>query len=469
MAAVIAAAGVAVSSSLDPELVEKLIKGARAAPISFAFGLGATPDKSVMAADKLKAGKVLFELCRKEGGAKKGAFGAVLLGDGGAVFTCEKDDIPSLDKAIQAYFKAHRLNLRVGEVVAAGEEQEEAADEEGPAPSEPPPADDGNGGEGEVPEGKVYDPATIVALIRKAHTRAYPFAFGLAGERPLLAVHPRLDPARLAQMVRSEGVRRGIWGAVQLDGSTAVFTCEKEPYAGAKRQLLGLFKEWKFSARVKILGPDGAEDGEAEAEEAGDDTPAGDAAALRAELNALLPRLKVLARDPDLAPKIKAAWSNADAAVKGGDAETAARGMAELRQILAASPASPPADALGSAAQAWGMAITEATDSIGRMKAHILATFARDASQQDQVTAAIKRLDDALARLRGDMEAKLAGLAAGKAEPSAIWQEAKAIHAFIKSDELMAVIDSGSVLPGLKVAAPVLAVLDTIGRLTKAA
>ena len=98
--------------ALDPRHTEKLIKGAKNEPAHFAFGLGQTPDKSVMEVDRSKSGKALFELCRKEAGARKGAYGTVRIDGTTAVFACEKDEISDLAKAVLAYFKAHKIGLK---------------------------------------------------------------------------------------------------------------------------------------------------------------------------------------------------------------------------------------------------------------------------------------------------------------------------------------------------------------------
>lgn len=243
---------------LAPDRVEKLIKAAREAPVFFAFGFEAAPDRCVMAVDKAKAGKILFEICRKEAGSKKGAYGTVQLGDTAAVFTCEKDDAPTLAKAIQGYFKTHKINLRAE--IAAAPDPEAEAGEDAPHAADAarePSRDDEQQDEDDVPEGKIYDPATIIALIRRARTRAFPFAFGVAGDRPLLAVHPRMDPLRLARMVRSEGAQRGVWGTVSLDGSVAVFACEKDPFPGVKKGIRQWFKEQRLAARFRLHGPEG--------------------------------------------------------------------------------------------------------------------------------------------------------------------------------------------------------------------
>lgn len=251
---------VATNPIFAPEHVEKLIKAARENPIFFAFGLGATPEKSVLAVDKLKPGKVLFELCRKEGGARKGAYGTVQFAETCPVFTCEKDEVPTLAKAILAYFKANKINLRV-EIAAASETEEAQSEEPESAPAETAnPQPNATGEDDDGPENQVFDPPNIIALIRKARSQAFPFAFGVADDRPLLAVHRRMDPVRLARLVRAEGARRGVWGTVLLDGSVAVFTCEKEPFPGVKRGIRQWFKDQRLAARFRVVGPSGEVD-----------------------------------------------------------------------------------------------------------------------------------------------------------------------------------------------------------------
>lgn len=350
---------------LDPDRVGKLIKAAREHPVFFAVGLGATPDKNVVAADKTKAGKVLLDICRKEGGARKGAYGTVLITDEGAVFTCEKNEVPALGKVVLLYFKANKINLKA-EIVEAGDaeatETETEETPERPADTEkraaPPDEEDG-------PEDKIYDPDAIIALIRRARSRSFPFAFGVSGDRPLLAVHPRMDPGRMARMIHSEGATRGVWGSVGLDGSVAVFTCEKAPYPGVKKGLRQWFKDQRLNVKVRVQGPEGEfADPEDESEEAaGED---GDAtarmAALRARGLELLPGLRALERtDPGRAKEIDAQLREFGQAVKGADVAHAEALLERLEQLSGGTGTAqgPDPDRLRAARDAWNDAVED--------------------------------------------------------------------------------------------------------------
>jgi hypothetical protein len=261
----------ALHAALDPALAEKLIRGAKARSVPFAFGLGATPDRSVLAVDKSKAGKSLFEICRKEGGAQKGAYGTVRIEGSTAVFACEKDGTPDLAKAVLAYFKANGIALKValapppGPLDDPAREPPPGVEEGGTGRAEDDRAED-EAGEDEaeedeededVPEGRVYDPEVIVPLIRKAKKTARPFALGVAPDRTILAMHPKMDPVRLAKMVRAEGATKGVWGRVLLDGSVAVFACEKEPFSGVRKGLKRWLKDRELTLKFRVEGPEG--------------------------------------------------------------------------------------------------------------------------------------------------------------------------------------------------------------------
>lgn len=348
---------------LDPDRAHKLIKAARA-PIAFAFLPGKTPDKSVLAVDKTKTGKALFELCKTESGLKKGAHGSVTSEGPLAVFTCDKDEVANLEQAILRYFKANGVTLKVELATPDLEEAEEheAEHEETPAPkprqdADPEQQDEArpkapvDEDEDDVPEGKIFQPDTIVALIRKAATKPRPFAFGIAAGTPLLCMHPRLAPKRLAAKVKQEGARRGAWGLVGREGAVAIFTTEKEPFPGLRRGLKRWFKEHGLTLKLRVQGPGGEYDDPEDVEI--EDTPETDApgpgggplAELRKRVAAAMPGLKAVAEArPDLANDIRDAYAAARDASKDGDTVRLAD-LVDTLEALAAAPLDAPVEA----------------------------------------------------------------------------------------------------------------------------
>lgn len=349
---------------LDPDRAHKLIKAARQ-PIAFAFLPGKTPDKSVLAVDKTKTGKALFDLCKTESGLKKGAHGTVTSDGPLAVFTCDKDEVANLEQAILRYFKANGVTLKVELATPDLEdaEEHEAEHEETPPPkprqdADPEPQDEArpkapaDEDEDDVPEGKIFQPDTIVALIRKAATKPRPFAFGIAAGTPLLCMHPRLAPKRLAAKVKQEGARRGAWGLVGREGAVAIFTTEKEPFPGLRRGLKRWFKEHGLTLKLRVHGPDGEYDDpeDVEIEDApGSESPGPDGggplAELRKRVAAAMPGLKAVAEArPDLADDIRDAYAAARDASKDGDTVRLAD-LVDTLEALAAAPLEAPVEA----------------------------------------------------------------------------------------------------------------------------
>ncbi len=356
---------------LEPDRAHKLIKAAKT-PIPFAFVAGKTPAEGALAVDKTKTGRALFDLCKGETGLKKGAYGTVVAEGTAAVFTCEKDDVANLERALLAYFKAHRITLKPELATPDPEEGDEPLesqseeDESPPAKAEQrPDAKDEDAAETErrtpiqddadedIPEGRVFEPEVIVALIRKANTKPKSFAFGLAGQTSLLAMHPRMAPKRLAAKVKQEGAKRGAWGSVGRDGAVAIFTCEKDPFPGLRRGLKRWFKQHGLSLKLRVHGPEGEYDDpedvdldEAAETEAttGGGVDDGGLAELRQRRAALVAPLKAVAEArPDLAADIRATYGACGEALKAGDAARAEALLATL-DALAATPADDPDD-----------------------------------------------------------------------------------------------------------------------------
>lgn len=256
---------------LDPVRVEKLIKSAKAEAVAFAFALGATPDASLLAADKSKAGKALYDIARKEARSKKGAYGTVQMVETTAVFTCLHSDVPTLRRDLLAHFKLLGISAKIevtdppADLPPPSDETPEEPNTPTPEPSatvdrqtdEPETVEQETEDDDAIPEGKMFDPAVILPLLRKARTKARPFAFGVGDDQVLLAVHPRLEPMRLAKDVRGAGAKRGVWGTVILDGAVLVFTCEKKPFGDVKKGLRRWFAEQKLKVKFRVMGPDG--------------------------------------------------------------------------------------------------------------------------------------------------------------------------------------------------------------------
>jgi hypothetical protein len=395
--------------ALDPERVERLLKAAKNEPVPFAFARDPKSETGILAADKTRTGKALLELCRKETGAKKGAYGTVSVEGVNATFLCERNELTQLSKALLGWFKAQKLSLKVTvteeEDAASEDEGEEKAGEaqektqetgkdrrpqaRAPEATEQDTEQEDDGEEEDpeedIPEGKMFDPAVIVPLIRRAKKRPRPFAFGIGPDIDLLAAHPKADPMRLARKVREEGAKKGIWGMVQMDGAVALFTCEKEPFSGARKGLKRWIKQQGLTLKFRLNGPDGEfidpEDDEAEEDGTsaaiGTNNPAGtpanaDLAALASRLAALLPALKERAGDPGQRDIIRQSYAACDAAIKAGNAEEAEAGLRQLAQL-----ASTPAPAAGSVPVAelavrWEEASTDALGQLATLRRELL-------------------------------------------------------------------------------------------------
>ena len=118
-------------AAMDPGLVARFIRAAKQDdPIPFAFGAGASPEKSCLLVDKSKPVGTLLTAAKREAGK---AFGGTVYCQGSDV-TFQSDDAPSnATKAIGDWFKANKLNLKptVSAVPAAKEDDEDV--EDGPA------------------------------------------------------------------------------------------------------------------------------------------------------------------------------------------------------------------------------------------------------------------------------------------------------------------------------------------------
>lgn len=390
------------SPALDPDRGEKLLKGARSAPVGFAFGLGRSPEESVLAVDKTKAPKALFALCKKEGGAKKGAYGTATFDSGTVVFACEKSDASGLARALIAYFKANKIALKVevtgsseedGAVDDADRDDEAATSDRSPPPTDRPeeasnaeaePNDakadaadtDAEEAEDDGPSGPLFDPAVIVPLLRKARDQARPFAFGVGPDGDVLAVDRRMAPKRLAQKVRQQGAKRGVWGTAILDGPIIVFTCEKEPFPGVKKGLKRWFKAQGLTVKFRVEGPEGTY---ADPDAAGEEQ-------LEAELEALVPALKAAAaRSPADKDTMRDLYSGAKAALDREDLPAATTAIAELKRLTEnGTETSTPA-----ALKAWQDARATAIDALRRLDGAIRAAEDPEADKASILLQAI--------------------------------------------------------------------------------
>lgn len=344
----------AIHPALDPVRVERLLKAAKSEPLPFAFARDPKAETGILAADKTKTGKALLEICRKESGAKKGAYGTVSIDGVNATFVCERNELTQLSKALLGWLKAQKISLKVSVAAEdeAGEEAEETAVEEEPentsatieksergagtTPVEEKNTEDDSEDEAEeeeVPEGKIFDPEIVVPLIRRARKRPRPFAFGIGPDIDLLAAHTKADPMRLARKVREEGAKKGIWGMVSMDGAVAVFTCEKEPFSGARKGLKRWIKQQGLTLKFRLEGPDGEF---ADPEDDEDEDRASALSGLAQKLEALLPALKDrAAADPAQRDIIRKAYADCDSAIKAGNPEQAGSLFSTLEQLLA--------------------------------------------------------------------------------------------------------------------------------------
>lgn len=400
------------SPALDPDRGQKLLKGARPAPVGFAFGLGRTPAESVLAVDKTKAPKALFALCKKEGGASKGAYGTATFESGTVFFTCEKSDATGLDRALIAYFKANKIALKVevtGSSEGDGEIDDDAPDEKAATSQEPmPPTDrsreepdappqtevpeDSEDPEDEGPSGPLFDPAVIVPLLRKARDQARPFAFGVGPDGDVLAVDRRMAPKRLAQKIRQQGAKRGVWGTAVLDGPIIVFTCEKEPFPGVKKGLKRWFKTQGLTVKFRVEGPEGPY---ADPDAAGEEQ-------LEAELEAMMPALKAAAaRSRAVKDRMRDLYAGAKAALDRADLPAATTAITELKRLSEdGAETSAPA-----ALKAWQEARATAIDALRRLDGAIRAAKDPEADKASILLQAImKNLSPAPADARAVAE-----------------------------------------------------------------
>jgi molybdopterin converting factor small subunit len=370
----------------DPGIVQKLIKAAKDEPVSFAFG-SAGGDKTVLAVDKLKAPGQLLLAAKKESGGK--ACCGTVAGSGmEATFVCDSP-LPGMKKMLDEWFRRNKISMKA---VVVGEQAEEAkqADEVKRAESIKPvereakkadadskQADSKEVGrdekkaeadEEEEASSQLFDPEMIRRRLRIAKDKPMNFAFGMGKDGPnLLALHPRREGQQLAMIIKREnGATRGTFGSVNVDATVAEFHCEKTPVPGLKKMLRAMFKEWKLALRIKIFGPegefveagdeddevaDGAPEAKADAETKAEQParPQADqaVAALRAELEALFPKLKpIVDADATRGAEIRATYKDCDTSLKAGDAGKAQDALEQLRRLAAAGTAGAEAEKL---------------------------------------------------------------------------------------------------------------------------
>lgn len=95
----------------DPVLILKLIRGAKSAPVQFAFVQGSSPENSLLGVARRKPGKQIYAALKKEAGAAKGCWGSVSMEGGQAVFSCEKP-MSGFDKHLVKWLRLKKIRLK---------------------------------------------------------------------------------------------------------------------------------------------------------------------------------------------------------------------------------------------------------------------------------------------------------------------------------------------------------------------
>lgn len=253
---------------LDPVIVVKLVKSARADALPFAFGFGPNAEP-VLAVDRRRAGKQMAAVIRKDRRIATTAHGT-LTSDGKTVtFACDKQ--PSgLAKLLTQWLRANGLNLKAA-IVDLGSEvvQDESEVEEHPGGRSSEPEgkveddeaeDEEDGAEDEGPD-RLFAAETVTRRLTRARKQAVAFAFvrGASPEDDRLALHLRKEPAELAKLARQETrASKFAYGRVSVASTLATFTTEKPPSSWLRKSIRGLFKLWGLSIKVAVVGPDGA-------------------------------------------------------------------------------------------------------------------------------------------------------------------------------------------------------------------
>ncbi|MDR3515050.1 MAG: hypothetical protein P4M00_04480 [Azospirillaceae bacterium] len=288
----------------------KLLKAARQEEIGFGFGV--TAAGGLMVAEKGRSGDQMVAVTRKLPGVTQSCGGLAHYDGTVLTLVCDRP-VSNLGRLAEAWGKTHKFSFKV-QVTSHRAAQEGEADAQTEEDREDP-----------------FAFEQVKARLAKAKSTAMLFAFGV-GATPgtdLLGLHPRRGGAALVRPLRARnGATKFAWGTVALDGSTAIFTCEEDPFGGMKRRLRALFAEWKLPLKVTVIGPSGELDEPDLDNAAGSRPTAGPATdtdgastvtVLRQQLAALLPALKQLfAAAPDQAEAIRRDYAACQAALKAG-------------------------------------------------------------------------------------------------------------------------------------------------------
>ena len=92
--------------------LRKLLKLARAQPVSFAYGPGKSPKEDYFGLDKQKPPKTILKKAQDEGPSKKVAFGTIQVDGKLLCVTCERE-LPSLAKKLKKFLALEKITLNV--------------------------------------------------------------------------------------------------------------------------------------------------------------------------------------------------------------------------------------------------------------------------------------------------------------------------------------------------------------------
>lgn len=440
------------SSLIDPKRNEKLIKGAGTAGISFAFGMGDSPGTSVLAVDKSKSGKSLLQLCKEEGGAKKGSFGTVRYINGSAILDCEKDELSDLVKSMLGYLRYNKIGLKVELIDETPTEDHKEKQNKSEQEEE-----EHHGDSEDIPANKMLDAASIIPLILKAKKKILPFSFGIGPDISLMAVHPKKSPTQLAKILRQEGVKKGVWGEVKTDGKTAVFTCESKPFSSLKNEIKAWLADNKQTLKFRIEGPDGYVDEDKDGDGDGDDNANPKDSVpdfVRSELTSLKPKLmEAIAKQPGRKAELQTLWKLAEDAGKSGNRQKAETLIAKLA-TSAAEALSPQRSDLAGVIAAWISERSAAVSNIGIFSDKVREAYKYDHEHKEQVNAILKKLGSLQEKINRGLVGEMDEIKRSSS-PENTNRLKKAVSEFlhaIRSDDLLDSLDDSVIWPSARIA-----------------
>jgi hypothetical protein len=369
------------------EQVKNRLIQAKTKKMFFAYGLGTNKGPNLLGLHPLKTGEKLMRIIRLENGAIKRAWGTATVDGSMVTFTCEDDPFPSMKRTLRRMLKEWKLQLRVTIIGPSGEFDETDEDEA-------------------EAETTVTETTTETGDTEIARLQAELAAL-LPALRQLFAVAP--DQA----------------GAIRHE------------YAECQNAL----KAGDVGAGARILASLRALSSEAPL-----GTVETELAALKDELDGLLPTLKELAKLPALNERIRVLWRDADTALKAGDVVGASAAIGELRTIET------PAD-YKHLQVSWSEARNSAATDLKRLEEAILSEYS-DAPEIDVLRQGLRKFDTILSTLGTEM-ADLFGQAANAAlsERATLHSNARTLagqyRSYIDGDALLAELDDNPFTPVL--------------------